>query len=112
LKNGPSSEFAECFDIQWENENGIAKVRLPVLGDFEKAVLDRGEIQIRGNELAYFESTFPICDGTLVERNPKATLEKQHYRLIHWRYGTEQINYRRFFEVNLLAGIAVERESV
>jgi (1->4)-alpha-D-glucan 1-alpha-D-glucosylmutase len=112
LKNGPNSEFAECFDIQWIEEDGVAKVRLPVLGDFEKAVLDRGEIQIRGNEIAYFESTFPIRDGTLVEGNPAATLAKQHYRLTHWRYGTEQINYRRFFEVNLLAGIAVERESV
>src|ERR1051325_8885868 len=112
LKNGPRSEFANCFDIQWIEECGIPKVRLPVLGDFEKAVLDRCEIQIRGNELAYFETTFPIRDGTLVEGDPVATLGHQHYRLMHWRYGTEQINYRRFFEVNLLAGIAVERENV
>jgi (1->4)-alpha-D-glucan 1-alpha-D-glucosylmutase len=112
LKNGPDSQFAECFDIQWIEENGITKVRLPVLGDFEKAVLDRCEIQVRGNELAYFDATFPIRDGTLVDGNPSATLARQHYRLMHWRYGTEQINYRRFFEVNLLAGVAVERESV
>ena len=112
LKNGPSSPYAECFDIQWCEEDGIPKVRLPVLGDFLKAVLDRGEIKIQGNELAYFESTFPIRDGTLVKDDPASTLANQHYRLIHWRYGTEQINYRRFFEVNLLAGVAVERESV
>jgi malto-oligosyltrehalose synthase len=112
LKKGPDSEFAECFDIQWAEENDIAKVRLPVLGDFAQAVLDRGEIKIQGDELAYFESTFPIREGTLVAGNAPATLEKQHYRLLHWRYGTEQINYRRFFEVNLLAGVAVERESV
>ena len=46
LKNGPKSEFAECFDIQWIEENGIPKVRLPVLGDFEKAVLDREHFAI------------------------------------------------------------------
>src|SRR2546430_7313110 len=39
-------------------------------------------------------------------------LDNQHYRLMHWRYGAEQINYRRFFDVNLLAGVAVERENV
>jgi (1->4)-alpha-D-glucan 1-alpha-D-glucosylmutase len=112
LKNGPQSQFAECFDIQWANENGVEKVRLPVLGDFLKNVLDRGEIQIKGNELAYFESTFPIHEGALIKDDPAATLERQHYRLMHWRYGTDQINYRRFFEVNTLAGVAVERESV
>jgi (1->4)-alpha-D-glucan 1-alpha-D-glucosylmutase len=112
LKNGPASACAECFDVQWASEDGVEKVRLPVLGDFEKAVLDRGEIQIKGNELAYFESTFPIAEGSLVQNNPAETLRKQHYRLMHWRYGTEQINYRRFFEVNTLAGVAVERERV
>src|SRR4051812_44011991 len=70
LKNGPQSEFAECFDIQWFNENGVEKVRLPVLGDFLKNVLDRGEIQIKGRELAYFESTFPIREGALVKDDP------------------------------------------
>jgi (1->4)-alpha-D-glucan 1-alpha-D-glucosylmutase len=112
LMNGPQSEFAECFDIQWVDENGVPKVHLPVLGDFLKNVLDRGEIEIRGNEVAYFESTFPIRDGTLVQDKPAETLKKQHYRLMHWRYGTEQINYRRFFDVNTLAGVAVERECV
>jgi (1->4)-alpha-D-glucan 1-alpha-D-glucosylmutase len=112
LKNGPASPYAECFDIQWAEEDGVPKVRLPVLGDFLSAVLDRNEIKIQGDELAYFETTFPVRDGTLVKDDPAATLAKQHYRLMHWRYGTEQINYRRFFEVNLLAGIAVERESV
>src|SRR5256885_1706739 len=48
----------------------------------------------------------------MVENEAAATLEREHYGLMHWRYGTEQINYRRFFEVNTLAGVAVERESV
>lgn len=35
-------------------------------------------------------------------------LERQHYRLGHWRLATSEINYRRFFDVNSLAGLRVE----
>lgn len=39
-------------------------------------------------------------------------LEAQHYRLAHWRVAAEEINYRRFFQINELAGIRVELENV
>src|SRR5207245_2912525 len=32
-----------------------------------------------------------------------ALLEKQPYRLSFWRVATEEINYRRFFDINELA---------
>ncbi|MFC0240070.1 malto-oligosyltrehalose synthase [Rhodopseudomonas telluris] len=35
-------------------------------------------------------------------------LERQHYRLGHWQLATSEINYRRFFDVNTLAGLRVE----
>src|SRR4029078_1263446 len=35
-------------------------------------------------------------------------LERQHYKLGHWRLASSDINYRRFFDVNLLAGLRVE----
>ena len=35
-------------------------------------------------------------------------LERQHYRLAHWRVAISEINYRRFFDINDLAGIRVE----
>jgi (1->4)-alpha-D-glucan 1-alpha-D-glucosylmutase len=35
-------------------------------------------------------------------------LEAQHYRLAHWRVAADEINYRRFFDINDLAGIRVE----
>ena len=38
-------------------------------------------------------------------------LERQHYRLAHWRLATSEINYRRFFDVNSLAGLRVENLS-
>ncbi|HSK86181.1 MAG TPA: malto-oligosyltrehalose synthase [Rubrobacter sp.] len=39
-------------------------------------------------------------------------LEAQAYRLAYWRVGSDEINYRRFFAVNDLAGIRVEDERV
>jgi (1->4)-alpha-D-glucan 1-alpha-D-glucosylmutase len=35
-------------------------------------------------------------------------LERQHYRIAHWRLASSDINYRRFFDVNTLAGLRVE----
>jgi (1->4)-alpha-D-glucan 1-alpha-D-glucosylmutase len=35
-------------------------------------------------------------------------LERQHYRAAHWRIASSEINYRRFFDINDLAGLRVE----
>jgi (1->4)-alpha-D-glucan 1-alpha-D-glucosylmutase len=35
-------------------------------------------------------------------------LERQHYRLAYWRVAVSAINYRRFFDINDLAGLRVE----
>ncbi len=39
-------------------------------------------------------------------------LEAQHYRLAYWRVAAEEINYRRFFQINELAGIRIELPTV
>ena len=39
-------------------------------------------------------------------------LNNQAYRLSHWRVATEEINYRRFFDINELAAIRMETLSV
>ncbi len=36
-------------------------------------------------------------------------LEAQHYRLAFWRVAADEVNYRRFFNVNELAGVRVEQ---
>jgi (1->4)-alpha-D-glucan 1-alpha-D-glucosylmutase len=41
-----------------------------------------------------------------------ALLEKQVYRLAYWRVAGDEINYRRFFDINDLAGLRVEDEKV
>ncbi|MBR0697607.1 malto-oligosyltrehalose synthase [Bradyrhizobium lablabi] len=38
-------------------------------------------------------------------------LERQHYKLGHWRLASSDINYRRFFDINTLAGLRVEDSS-
>lgn len=39
-------------------------------------------------------------------------LSEQVYRISHWRVATEEINYRRFFDVNALGAIRVEDDQV
>lgn len=39
-------------------------------------------------------------------------LEEQAYRLVFWRVASDEINYRRFFAINDLAGVRVEDEEV
>lgn len=39
-------------------------------------------------------------------------IETQAYRLAHWRVAADEINYRRFFDINDLAGVRMERDEV
>ena len=45
-------------------------------------------------------------------RTLHAMLERQHYRLAFWRVGADEINYRRFFNINELAGIRMENRAL
>ncbi len=39
-------------------------------------------------------------------------LEHQHYRIAFWRVASDEINYRRFFDINELAALRMERPDV
>ncbi len=54
----------------------------------------------------------PIAPGTRVDGDVLATLERQHYRLCHWRVAVDELDYRRFFDVTTLAGVRVEEPAV
>ena len=41
-----------------------------------------------------------------------ALLEAQGYRLAYWRVAADEINYRRFFDINDLAGLRMENQEV
>ncbi len=49
-------------------------------------------------------------DGDLLAKD--ALLMEQPYRLAYWRVATEEINYRRFFDVNDLAAVRMEIDEV
>ena len=101
LTHGRESRYAEAFDVDWEFGGG--KVRIPVLGD--PSGLD--DLEIVGEELRYFDNAYPIAPGT-GEGTPQEVHARQNYELMDWRRADAELNYRRFFAVNSLAGIRVE----
>ncbi len=68
-----------------------------------KAIPDGPDIIERG--LAAYRPTKERPAPTLALHH---LLERQHYKLGHWRLASSDINYRRFFDVNGLAGLRVE----
>lgn len=107
LTHGRDSRYAEAFDIDWDFGGG--KLRIPVLGDGPSTgsgtAID--DLAIVDGELDYFGTRFPIAPGT-GDGTPAEVHERQHYELMNWRRADAELNYRRFFAVNSLAGIRVE----
>ncbi|HME88450.1 MAG TPA: malto-oligosyltrehalose synthase [Chthoniobacterales bacterium] len=205
LENGPSSMYAPYFDIDWRPLKSELrdKVLLPILTDQYGRVLERGELQVRFEEGAFYldygKQKLPIAPGTYrfvleialenlaeykdeefyaefqsiltaleylprrTETDPEKIAERarekeivkrrlerrcreapqvqraiekalaqingrpgdprsfdkldellnaQSYRLAFWRVAAEEINYRRFFDVNDLAAIRMELPEV
>ena len=105
LKNGQQSAHAAAFDIDWEFGGG--KVRIPVLGSAD----DLAELKVVDRELHYYENRFPIAPGT-EHGSPQEVHERQHYELVDWRRADSDLNYRRFFAINTLAGLRVEDPAI
>ncbi len=104
LAGGQDSRFAEAFDVDWAA--GAGRVLLPALGDGDDE-LDR--LEVVGDELRYFENRFPLAPGSADDGADAVTVHsRQHYELVNWRRADAELNYRRFFSVNSLAGIRVE----
>ncbi|QNE47268.1 malto-oligosyltrehalose synthase [Glaciihabitans sp. INWT7] len=102
LTHGRQSRYAEAFDVDWVFGGG--KVRIPVLGDEPDP-----EFQIIDGELAYYDNRFPLAPGTADDdASPAEIHSRQNYELMNWRRADAELNYRRFFAVNTLAGIRVE----
>ena len=114
LARGRSSEFAEWFDIDWDAQGG--RLLLPVLGSPVGECLERGEIRLDTSGgtplIRYYDQVFPLAAGTQDTDDLAALLDAQHYRLAYWRVGTEELNYRRFFDVTGLIGVRVEDPAV
>jgi (1->4)-alpha-D-glucan 1-alpha-D-glucosylmutase len=68
------------------------------------AAVEGGAAVIERGLVAYSPSETDPAPGYTLHR----LLDRQHYRLAHWRVAVSEINYRRFFDVNDLAGLRVE----
>ncbi len=116
LQAGPHSPFAHWFDIDWSV--GDRALLMPVLGQRIGQALTDGHFRIEHLHiddlqpvLRYFDHVFPLRSGT--ENLPLVELlDRQWYRLAHWRVADEELNYRRFFDVDTLAAIRVEDPEV
>lgn len=107
LRHGRESPYAHWFDVDWEAQGG--RILLPVLGAPVADSLD--ELAVDDSMLCYHDHAFPLAEGTGQLPLPEL-LDAQHYRLAYWRVGTEEVNYRRFFDIDTLAGVRVEDPAV
>jgi (1->4)-alpha-D-glucan 1-alpha-D-glucosylmutase len=104
-------------------------IHLPTRTETQRArvIERRREKEILKRRLAAAAADAPVIAGALKERlsalngqkgEPRsfdaldALLEEQAYRLSFWRVAAEEINYRRFFDVNDLAAIRMENPFV
>jgi (1->4)-alpha-D-glucan 1-alpha-D-glucosylmutase len=79
---------------------GVVKRRLAALVERSAAVRVFIEAALaRFNGVAGEPLTFDLLDDLL---------GAQSYRLAHWRVASEEINYRRFFDINQLAALRME----
>ena len=86
--------------IERHREKEVVKRRLSALveqSDAIRAHIDRAVATLNGNKDD--PSSFDLLD---------ALLDEQAYRLAYWRVAGEEINYRRFFDINGLAAIRQE----
>lgn len=105
-------------------------------GELQLAVSDFGDVVLR-----YFDNEFPVDDASipagLISENSASEniaydeiaydeltrinkdldrldelIQKQHYRLAYWRVATDELDYRRFFDINTLVALRMDRKEV
>jgi (1->4)-alpha-D-glucan 1-alpha-D-glucosylmutase len=113
LRDGPASPYANWFDVDWTVPDRA--MLMPFLGRRIGECLDAGDIVLdtAGDEpvVRYFDHVVPVRPGT--EHLPlEQLLDRQWYRLAYWRVADEELNYRRFFDIDTLAALRVENADV
>jgi (1->4)-alpha-D-glucan 1-alpha-D-glucosylmutase len=90
----------------------IAKRRAPVSRQKRRADRERAEaLAARLSDLAGDAAVQAALAGAFAGYTPDRLhrlLERQPYRLAFWRLASQEINYRRFFDINDLAGLRME----
>ena len=192
LENGPSSRYAEYFDVDWQPQEQKLhnRVLMPILGDHYGRIIDFGQIKVVRDggsfQIRYADHVLPVApralddilnaaaektgadqlafmadvathlpaaertdlrsvnrrhrdkevlrrmlehelrehpdwaaaiDQVLTEINQSSDaldqlLERQNYRLAFWRMAKQDLDYRRFFDINTLVGLRMEDDGV
>jgi len=136
LRHGRASRYADFFDVDWDSKDPDlrGKVLAPFLGRPYGEALAAGEIRLAQSAngepvIRYFDNDFPIdpddyahiAECGLESFDPSNSsgrcqlhtlLERQHYRLAWWGAAGDEINWRRFFDINGLAGLRIEEPKV
>ncbi|MEX5665702.1 malto-oligosyltrehalose synthase [Pseudomonas neuropathica] len=80
---------------------------MPLKGELRELASDPQTLEAIQSNLQHFDSTSE--EGF---HNLHQLLERQSYRLASWRTAADDINWRRFFDINELGGLRVERPAV
>jgi (1->4)-alpha-D-glucan 1-alpha-D-glucosylmutase len=132
LERGIESPFARYFDIDWQPARASmrGKVLLPILAAPYGETIASGQLTVVEKDhvpqLAYGDRRLPLTssNGPIaanINGRPgdeasfdalHQLLEAQPYRLAHWATASQEINYRRFFNIEHLIGLRVDREDV
>lgn len=136
LQHGPDSRYAHYFDIDWAPADPElqGKVLAPFLGRPYGEALNSGDLRLDRNEagepvVRYFDNAYRIRPADYPEIEALGLdlydpadeagrarlhrlLERQHYRLAWWGTAGDEINWRRFFDINGLAGLRIEDPEV
>ncbi|HEY6529860.1 MAG TPA: malto-oligosyltrehalose synthase [Cellvibrionaceae bacterium] len=92
----------------------IAEAIAQALRNFEPKPLEFSAVEAPGNQDADAVASDLHPDWLSNEplQRLHQLLEAQHFRLASWRTAADDINWRRFFDVNELGGLRVERPEV
>jgi len=142
LEKGPASKHALWFDIDWQRFEGGKVLLPILEDDYDKVLHAgklRLVFQSQKPFIAYYDRRLPLCPQSAATVSKQAgdstsdsvssafngtpgnaqsfqqlhsLLQQQHYLLANWRTGLQEINYRRFFDINELISLRVELPEV
>src|SRR5690606_5914701 len=129
LKKGEDSFFKKFFDLEYvDPEFFEGKPMVPFLGTSLDEAIENGDLKLvyKSNELflTYGDQHWPVNDNGKQTVFKSATqdieskrlireiVDEQFYRLCSWEETDQRINYRRFFTVNGLICLNMQRKKV
>jgi (1->4)-alpha-D-glucan 1-alpha-D-glucosylmutase len=108
LKHGRQSAFRYLFDIDLNAPEYPGKIILPLLDFYpiqepDRIAITEGSVLVDNGRMELPVSSYSNTG------NKAEILAEQPYVLTHWKEASRIINYRRFFAVNDLIAIRIER---